>query len=95
MFIIWKLAWEDEDVMESSSGSDETEEPTSELNTLSSDDTPELERSKIKHSVVFKCVGVTKEKYIEKVLIFASQKLDNGEHVPVRIRPEPDNAVDA
>ena len=44
---------------------------------------------------MFKCVGVKKEKYIEKVLISESQKLDNGENVPVRIRPEPDNPVDA
>lgn len=74
-----------------SSDPDELEEPTSEPNALSCEDTPELETSKIKHSVVFKCVGVKKEKYIEKVLISASR---NREDVPVRIRPEPDNPVD-
>ena len=78
-----------------SSNPDELEEPSSEPAVSSTEDTPELETSKIKHSVVFKCVGVKKEKYIEKVLISASRKLDNGEHVPVRIRPEPDNPVDA
>ena len=101
VFIIWKWTWEDEHAMETSSSSDvssnpdELEEPSSEPTVSSSEDTPELETNKIKHSVVFKCVGVKKEKYIEKVLISTSRKLDNGEHVPVRIRPEPDNPVDA
>ena len=101
VFIIWKWAWEDELVMESSSSPDlssdpdELQELTSEPNALSCEDTPELETSKIKHSVVFKCVGVKKEKYIEKVLISASRKLDNGEDVPVRIRLEPDHPVNA
>ena len=93
-----KWAWEDEHVMESSSSldllsdPDELEELASEPNAFSSEDTPELETSKIKHSVVFKCVGVKKE-YIEKVLISTSRKLDNGD-VPVRIRPKPDNPDD-
>jgi hypothetical protein len=98
MFIIWKWNWEDEHVMETSSISDvssnpdELEEPSSEPNISCSEDTPELETNKMKHSVVFKCVGVKKEKYIEKVLISASRKLDNGEEV---LQPEPDNPVDA
>ena len=79
VFIIWKWTWEDEHAMETSSSSDvssnpdELEEPSSEPTVSSSEDTPEPETNKIKHSVVFKCVGVKKEKYIEKVLISASR----------------------
>ena len=68
VFIIWNWTWEDELVMESSNSSDvssnpdELEEPSSDATISCSEDTPELETNKIKHSVVFKCVGVKKEK---------------------------------
>lgn len=44
----------------------------------------------VTHSVVFKCVGVTKELH-SQVLAGAAQKLKKQEHVEVRLRTEPTN----
>lgn len=46
-------------------------------------------------SLVFKCMGTTKESRYQDTLCKASQMLDEGKNVPVRLRPEPDNPKDA
>lgn len=38
----------------------------------------------IKHSLIFKCIGASKER-IQEVLCLASQKINEGETVPVRM----------
>ena len=47
------------------------------------------------HAVIFKCIGVHKERRYQDVLSEASKKLDDGKRVPVKFYPEPDNPVDS
>jgi len=49
----------------------------------------------ITHAVIFKCIGVHKERRYQDVLSEASRKLDDGDNVPVKLYPEPDNPVDS
>ena len=49
----------------------------------------------ITHRVVFKCIGTTKELCYQERLAKASQLMNKGEAVLVKIKPEPDNAVDS
>ena len=47
------------------------------------------------HSVVFKCIGAAKERRPQEVLAEASYKIQKGETVEVRLRPEPSNPKDS
>ena len=47
------------------------------------------------HSVTFKCMGTTKISRSQVILASASNKLDKGEPVEVRLRKEPDNPKDS
>ena len=49
----------------------------------------------ITHSVIFKCVGVTKDNHTQEVLAMAVQKLKKQEQVDVRLRKEPNNPKDS
>ena len=48
----------------------------------------------ITHSVVFKCIGCTKELRYQELLALASQKIKKGEAVPVKPEREPSNPYD-
>ena len=47
------------------------------------------------HTVTFKCMGTTKDNDHQETLRATSGLLREGSDVPVRLRPEPDNPVDA
>ena len=49
----------------------------------------------ITHTVIFKCIGVTKEKKYQDTLKYAKQQLDNGIRLPLKLQPEPDNKYDS
>ena len=49
----------------------------------------------ITHSVVFKCIGCTKELRYQELLALASQKINKGETVPVKLEREPNNPYDS
>ena len=92
VLIIWNWIWQDN--QQSITSSSETEDNVQEVSDENSDDNVAV-CGDIKHSVVFKCIGATKETRMQAVLASASQKIEDSEVVPVRIQPEPDNPVDA
>ena len=47
------------------------------------------------HSVIFKCMGTVKERKYQEILAVVSLKIRNGETVPVRLHPEPNNPKDS
>lgn len=47
------------------------------------------------HTVVFKCIGATRDKVWQQSLQAARDKREQGEIVPVRLRPEPNNIRDS
>ena len=49
----------------------------------------------ITHTVVFKCIGCTKELCYQELLVLANQKRKKGEDVPVKLEKEPSNPYDS
>ena len=49
----------------------------------------------ITHRVVFKCIGTTKNSCYQERLAKASPLINKGDAVLVKIKQEPDNAVDS
>ena len=49
----------------------------------------------ITHSVVFKCIGSTKESSYQDALVLAKSKMRLGQSVPVRLKNEPNNPKDS
>ena len=47
------------------------------------------------HSVIFKCMGTVKKRKYQEILAVVSLKIHNGETLPVRLRPEPNNSKDS
>ena len=47
------------------------------------------------HTVVFKCIGAVRDSQSQETLRIAKHKVHNGWTVPVRMRHEPTNIVDA
>jgi len=45
----------------------------------------------IMHAVIFKCIGVHKERRYQDVLSEASRKLDDGDDMPVKLYPKSEN----
>ena len=58
-------------------------------------DGDDFDSTLITHSVVFKCVGVTKDNHLQEILAMAAQKLKKQEQVDVRLRKEPNNPKDS
>ena len=58
------------------------------------DDDTEIQ-PEITHSIVFKCIGCTKEHRYQEILCRAAQYLARGEDLPCIVEPEPSNPVDA
>ena len=48
----------------------------------------------ITHTVVFKCIGCTKELCYQELLVLANQKRKKGEDIPVKLEKEPSNLYD-
>ncbi len=49
----------------------------------------------IPHTIVFKCIGATKDAQSQAALCAARDRMSNGWTVAVRMRPEPTNIVDS
>lgn len=56
---------------------------------------PDLNIIAITHSVVFKCIGVTKDTIAQQALERAYNLIFQGEKVPVELKPEPHNPKDS
>ena len=101
VFILWKWEWEEKHFTEadgsssSCSGHITDESEGSDGSKKVEDNETEQHVDDIKHSVVFKCVGVTKNAHSQKLLAEISKKLRNQENVPVRLQPEPTNPKDS
>lgn len=88
VLIIWNWIWQEEN-QQSMTSSSEFEANVQEVSDENSDLNTVAVSGDIKHSVVFKCIGATKETRMQL------QKIEAGEVVPVHIQPEPDDPVDA
>lgn len=62
------------------------------LSTEESDTGGEIDNS-VTHTVSFKCIGITRDKSIQKLLEYISENL-SVEETPVRLNPEPTNPYD-
>ena len=90
IFVLWEWYW----IEDSSIASSVSNSPMpSDDNSSSSDDDNSVPA--ITHSVIFKCMGVTKEKWYQDTLKYAKQQLDNGIQLPLKLQPEPDNKCDS
>ena len=100
---IWDWAWlddvEDGEQVNSSNNEDGDDASTTNHQLQSDDDesdnTDEPVVPPITHSVVFKCIGATKEKRYQELLALASKKLKDGQTVPVQLKKEPTNCFDS
>ena len=98
VFIMWDWEWLEDTYTGSdseASDKDESEHP------VDTDDDEEEEEAEdhgvpaITHSVVFKCIGATKELRYQELLALANRQMRNGQIVPVRLQKEPGNPVDS
>lgn len=94
VLIVWKWSWEqdNEEAAEATSAEEATTPPSEEEDnseSVSSDMETEI------HSLVFKCIGSTKEMCYQEALKRAVDLRDKGENVPVRVHHEPDNPIDS
>lgn len=95
-FVLWNWVWVDE--LSSDEDSDDDVESHKQDEEFSPDDEPsEPDDSlpEITHSVIFKCMGTTKESRYQELLELAKKKMAKGICVPVKIQKEPTNPVDA
>ena len=84
VLIIWKWTWEEED---------EEAEVTPPSEQYDNSDSLPSNAEAESHSLVFKCVGSTKDGIYQDVLKMAAELEDKGENVPVRVQHEPDNPM--
>ena len=104
MFVLWDWVWveDEEDVdRDASEKSDDEEEcnDTDNEDDYGSDKEDDNEESHdgiptITHSIIFKCIGCTKEHCYQAVLIKANEKHRKEESVPVKLEREPNNPYD-
>lgn len=52
-------------------------------------------KTAITHTVVFKCIGASRDPACQQVLAMASQQLKQGKNVEVQLQMEPTNAFDS
>ena len=97
LFVLWNWDW-----MEPCDGSDSERSVTSSPELLSGcHDTTEQETgesdllSMLKHMVTFKCIGSSRDPDCQEVLAQASKTIKDGEHIDVKLCPEPGNKYDA
>ena len=103
VFVMWKWTWLDEC---SSDGEEDVAKLSDEdAAELSDEDAAELSDEHdqdtnnaipaITHSVIFKCMGSTKEHEYEEALALAKRKMNDGIGIAVKLEKEPHNPVDA
>ncbi|XP_065892371.1 uncharacterized protein [Dysidea avara] len=94
VFVMWNWTWLDEN----SSNEDETSSKASgkikDVNDESDDDSSNAIPA-ITHSVIFKCIGSTKEHVYQETLALANKKRSEGIALPVKLLKETSNPVDA
>lgn len=106
IFVGWQWQWDvsddDTEEPEDSTGSElELERSEGEVSEeYGSDDGglthgDEFFSSLVTHTVMFKCIGVTREVDYQSTLCEANTSLRNNEDVPVRLTPEPNNLYDS
>jgi len=90
VFVIWDWVDGSEDV-----DSSEESVPQDDYD-YKSDDTSDNDDPvpSITHTVIFKCIGVTKKHRYQELLALAKQKKTSGKIVPVKLEKEPSNPVD-
>ena len=97
MFVVWKWTWANYDYNTASSVSSLSAKSTcgvdSEASSEASSDEPDIPF--VTHSVVFKCIGSTKESTYQGTLALVKEKLVVGAAVPVRLKKEPNNPKDS
>ena len=76
VLIVWKWSWEEDDGEAEGTALSKQEESSE---SLLSDTEAE------NHSLVFKCIGSTKESIYQETLKRAAQLQDKGENVPVQV----------
>ena len=90
-FVLWNWIWVgDSSTTPSVDGSTYSSESPLDDSSSKDDAIPA-----ITHTVIFKCIGVTKEKRYQDTLKYARKKLDDGIKLPVKFQPEPDNKHDS
>lgn len=93
VFVIWKWTWKQEE-----SECERDDDPIG-VDTDTSSEESEVHSSEdelqITHSVVFKCIGCTKEGRYQHILSMASKKIKQGQAVSVKLQKEPDNVKDS
>lgn len=94
VFTIWKWnRYDPPDTCSVPSEADETE--------LNSDSCEEVEddgkgdSTDLAHSVIFKCIGVTRDPKIQETLKLVARKIKDENEVEVQLAPEPTNPVDS
>ena len=103
VFVIWKWKWYDPD--SGCNSEDETRSVSydAECENSSEETTPghtfddggNMGIPYITHSVVFKCIGVTRDPKLQEILSLVSRQLKDEKEVEVQLKPEPTNPVDS
>lgn len=96
IFVIWKGQCNEIAAVQDDS---EQEHTIEEEGSLEEDDDDDDEDSTalgaVPHTVIFKCIGASRDTHSQVVLRTARDMIANGETVPVRMIPEPTNMVDS
>ena len=87
------IIWEWYDVDDGDDILDEFEQVAGEDDVLSTDS--DLIDEVSSSTVTFKCIGVTRESCYQNVLQEVARLMQEGEEVPVKVVPEPDNPFDS
>ena len=90
---------QDSEVADDTNGQCDTLDNTDDTNVSedgsSDSDVDQFSSTLVTHTVMFKCIGVTKEKEYQDTLSEANRLLQNNTEVPVRLTPEPNNPFDS
>ena len=99
MFVMWNWQWlEDSDSEQDGVVSGDEPGDAAPSNSEESGNNEEAEDDNIPaitHTVVFKCIGCTKELRYQELLVLANQKRKKGEDIPVKLEKEPSNPFDS
>ena len=102
VLVFWRWNWQDSAPPEedrSDSGEDSDEGCCSDSeggeDTSTEDDDADFDSTLVTHSVIFKCVGVTKDTHSQEILAIAAQKLKKQEQITVCLRKEANNPKDS
>jgi len=90
VFVLWNWIWVGDSSLTPpvNSPTSSLESPPNDCSTSEDDGIPA-----ITHTIIFKCIGVTKEQKYQDTLKYAKKKLDD--ELPMKLQPEPDNKKDS